>query len=287
MTRDRWQAFEADACLHRIAELRENPVQGNFDAEHLKEINRRIFQDLPGAGLTHVTPGEFRKEVSETGDWRKRRAMEGLPPSTVAYSRMDADALTRLDRTLERADPEKLKSLDLANFTREIGEIYTELDYVHPFDEGDSRTLREFTKQLANESGYDIDWQCFDRGEAGRNILYIARDISVNTLALPHIRSDEVRREVTFMLDQYGGNRDLPDLLRDAVSEIGADHAFDAAEKRFSERLKKAMDAPESRLSREAIALAAQTIREIYQINHTREEAQTHRQIDHDDDYGL
>ncbi len=29
----------------------------------LKEVNRRIFQDLPGAGFDEVTPGEFRKPV--------------------------------------------------------------------------------------------------------------------------------------------------------------------------------------------------------------------------------
>ena len=35
-------------------------VEGRFDVAHLQEINRRIFQDLPGLGFDDVTPGAFR-----------------------------------------------------------------------------------------------------------------------------------------------------------------------------------------------------------------------------------
>ena len=57
------QTFEATHTWQRIVELRHSPVHGNFDAAHLKEINRRIFQDLPGLGFSDVTPGQFRPSV--------------------------------------------------------------------------------------------------------------------------------------------------------------------------------------------------------------------------------
>ena len=49
---------EGALTFARIAELERKPVQGNFDAAHLKEVHRRIFQDLP-----HHLPGEYRPDA--------------------------------------------------------------------------------------------------------------------------------------------------------------------------------------------------------------------------------
>lgn len=57
------ERLEADLTFKRIGELFFEPVRGTFDAAHLKEINRRIFQDLPGLGFDDVTSGEFRPVV--------------------------------------------------------------------------------------------------------------------------------------------------------------------------------------------------------------------------------
>lgn len=63
VTPDQREQIEADYTFKRVVELELDPVRGNFDVAHLKEINRRIFQDLPGAGFDDVTPGEFRPPV--------------------------------------------------------------------------------------------------------------------------------------------------------------------------------------------------------------------------------
>lgn len=74
----------------RLAELYLSPVGGKSDAAHLREINRRIFQDLPAAGFTDVTPGQYRKPVPAGQDWIKVRSLEGMhAKSHVAYSSMD------------------------------------------------------------------------------------------------------------------------------------------------------------------------------------------------------
>jgi cell filamentation protein len=52
----------------------------------------------------------------------------------------------------------------------------------------------------------------------GRDLLYIARDISVSQLALPHLRDAATKRRVIFTRDQFGQNRALPDLLRDTIT---------------------------------------------------------------------
>jgi cell filamentation protein len=210
--------FEGRYTRWRIKELEANPVAGKFDAAHLKEVNRRIFQDLPRAGFDNVTPGEFRKPVPDDLDWMKARGLFTVDGSFyIAYSRMDAVATARLDNVLEEAKPEKLRGLKTPEFTARLANIYAEIDYIHPFRDGNSRTLRTFTKQLAKEAGYEIDWDRFGRSYAGRDVLYIARDLSVMELAIPHIQNDSSLRNVLYTKDRLEGNRDLPDLLRDAV----------------------------------------------------------------------
>ncbi|MDQ1829252.1 Fic family protein [Massilia scottii] len=103
-----------------------------------------------------------------------------------------------------------------------IGRLYSELDYIHPFSDGNSRTLRTFTKQLANQAGYGLDWSRFDRSDGGRDFLYIARDRSVNELAKPHIKDEDTMRKVVSALDRIESNPDLPTLLRDAVRPVRA-----------------------------------------------------------------
>jgi cell filamentation protein len=215
---DQRQALEATHTWRRIVELRLYPVRGGFDAAHLKEINRRIFQDLPGLGFDDVTPGEYRPAVAFGKDWIKTRRLEtAREPVNVAYSSMDAAAQARLDEVLKGANPARLSRLKTAEFTQAIGKLYAEADYIHPFRDGNSRTLREFTRELAEASGYTLDWEWFSQSPAGRDILYVARDISVNTLALPHVQHFGTRRDITLSLDQLEGNRDLPDLLRDVI----------------------------------------------------------------------
>ena len=210
--------LEADCAFWRLIELQVHPVVGGFDAMHLKEINRRIFQDLPGLGFDDVTPGRYRPAVPDGKDWMKNRGLSTVEGSFfVAYSRMDAAAQVRLDSALERADPAKLRAMNTAEFTVCVAWIYAELDYAHPFSDGNSRTLRSFTRQLAEESGYDLDWNRFAASRVGRDLLYIARDRSVNALAKPLALDEQTVRKLIYTMDRVEGNRDLPDLLRDAV----------------------------------------------------------------------
>jgi cell filamentation protein len=215
--------LEARYTARRIVELELDPVRGRFDAAHLKEVNRRIFQDLPALGFTHLTPGLFRSPVPEGSDWIKHRALTSVnATSFVAYSRMDEAARQHLDEALSRVDVRALSRLKTAEFTHTISTLYAELDYVHPFADGNSRTLRSFTKQLAREAGYALDWTQFDRGEAGRDALHIARDLAVNRMSMPHVHAHDTRMRAQLTIDQLESNRSLPDLLRDAIRPMRA-----------------------------------------------------------------
>ena len=219
MTPEERDDIEGRSTRLRWLELQRRPVNGSFDAAHLREINRRLFQDLPRIpGFEHVTPGEYRPPVPNGLDWQKNRTLSTITGSFyVAYSRMDEAARARLDQVLEDTEPETLRSLNTADFTQRLGQLYAELDHVHPFQDGNSRTLRAFTGQLARRAGYEIDWEHFSVSQAGRDLLYIARDLSVNEIALPHLQNPRTVMRIIGTRDRLQGYRALPDLLRDAV----------------------------------------------------------------------
>jgi cell filamentation protein len=172
---------EAILIARRLVELRAHPLDGNFDITHLKETHRYIFQDLPQAGLWaySVPPGAFRPA---TQTWCKERTLASIVEkggktdfSFTSYSLMDSKAIERLSGILREAKPENLRGLRRDVFVEKISGIYSDLDYTHPFREGNSRTLRTFTDQLAREAGYELNWEKFS-GERNRDLLYIARD---------------------------------------------------------------------------------------------------------------
>ena len=216
-SKDREQ-LEADLVRGRIVELELDPVRGNFDAAHLREVNRRIFQDLPAKGFDDVTPGQYRPEVPEGQDWLKNRGLSTVSASFfVAYSRMDSSAQAKIESVLTDAKPKDLAQLEPKEFAHKIAKVYADLDYLHPFSDGNSRTLRTFTKQLAREAGFELDWERFGQSDKGRDALYVARDLAVNEIALPKMASHHAMVRVAHAIDSLSGNPSLDKLLEGAV----------------------------------------------------------------------
>jgi len=56
---------------------------------------------------------------------------------------------------------------------------YSEPEAIHGFRDGDSRTLRMFTADLAASAGQRLDWSRVARTEEDRERLYHARDLAV------------------------------------------------------------------------------------------------------------
>lgn len=165
----------------RIKELEESPVVGRFDTAHLCEIHRRIFQDLP-----HHHPGQFRREASA---WVKSRELESGDCYLVPYAprRIVEPGLSHVLIGL----PGRFQGLSLDQFAARMAQLYGDLDYLHPFSEGNSRTLRTFTRQLAREAGFELDWSSSRAEGIDRDRLYQARDLAVIHRVYPDL--DEQR----------------------------------------------------------------------------------------------
>lgn len=164
----------------RILELYARPVQGQFDVAHLREIHRRIFQDLP-----HHGPGQFRPDAP--GHFKHRELEASGDLITVPYAlRPEVDRY--LGPTLDALQGgAALRGYDLLEMSEAVAQTYARLDYLHPFGEGNSRTLRTFTEQLARENGHDLDWETTNVTPQSRDALYIARDMAVIQLRNPGI----------------------------------------------------------------------------------------------------
>lgn len=82
----------------RIEELIRQPVQGRFDAAHLKEVHRRIFQDLP-----HHEPGEFRADSPGYVKSRRLESTEKGITSTTPHASGSTSASKRRSPTCRAA----------------------------------------------------------------------------------------------------------------------------------------------------------------------------------------
>ncbi len=172
---------------NRISELEESPVVGRFDTAHLCEIHRRIFQDLP-----HHGPGQFRRDATA---WVKARELESGDHYYVPYAsrRIVESGLARV--LSDCGGPYGFAGLSLDQFAARIAQLYGDLDYLHPFSEGNSRTLRTFTRQLAREAGFVLHWSLNNADGVARDRLYRARDVAVIYRAFPGL--DEQRAMAT------------------------------------------------------------------------------------------
>lgn len=225
-TPENQKRFEYELVGRRLLELDKNPIKGKFDQAHLKEINRYLFQDMPKLGPEWADAykgGKFRYPSFPNQDWIKCRRIESNQVnSIIAYSHMDDNALQLLNNVLSEADPQELAKLDQKDFTQKISDIYVKLDYTHPFYDGNSRTLREFTRCLANEAGFDLDWSKTNENQISRDKLYIARDISVYEIAKDKIQSKDNFRDVTYSYDILCQNPKLEYILKNCITKTKA-----------------------------------------------------------------
>jgi cell filamentation protein len=115
---------------------------GQFDLEHLRAIHWHLFQDLyEWAGHIRTT------EISKNGQ-------------QFQFRRFIETGMSDIHRRLETAD--HLKNLSPSEFTKSAGRITGDLNYVHPFREGNGRAQLQYLKQLAEQAGHPIDLLLLD-----------------------------------------------------------------------------------------------------------------------------
>lgn len=99
-------------------------------------------------------------------------------------------------------------------------EIYSKLDYLHPFRDGNSRTIREFTRELASRAGFEMNWEKSNLNQEKRNELYIARDIAVNQIAHEKMQIPEGKYDIEMYMKPFKNCKKLEEILSENIEKI-------------------------------------------------------------------
>lgn len=130
----RLDAVERQLVVERAAS---GVPQGGLDLAHLRAIHRHLFQDV------FEWAGELRTvEISKGGhQFQFRRFIEtGMAD---VHRRLVAQAF--------------LRGLSREDFAQRAGEVLGDVNYVHPFREGNGRTQLQYLLQLAEQAGHRLD----------------------------------------------------------------------------------------------------------------------------------
>ncbi len=153
--------IESGAVTKRLHELYENPIK----IENIKDlfiIHKHLFQDI------YVWAGEKRNvEISKDGK-------QFFPTTHFENAFQYIDSLI-----LEYKKIPKNNQLQLA---QKLAELLDNVNYLHPFREGNGRAQREFLRLLALEKGLILNLNPIDNPSVYERYMKGTIDSDVNTL---------------------------------------------------------------------------------------------------------
>ena len=130
---------ERKLVIVKLFELRQNRNIGNFDIEHFVGIHKFLFEDIyPFSGL-------FRTENIAKGSF-----------SFANWEFIEQELRKLLDKLKEE---NYLYGLNKENLSKRLAYYMSELNVLHPFREGNGRTIREFIRELAFKNHYLLNLQ--------------------------------------------------------------------------------------------------------------------------------
>jgi len=135
---------DLDAAERRLARIRavEGNPKGRFDLSHLQAIHRHLFQDI------YDWAGEIRTvEISKGGH-------------QFMFRQFIFSGMADIHRRIVTSGFFEGLALDV--FAEQVGPILGDVNYVHPFREGNGRTQLYFLKQLCESAGHPLDLRCID-----------------------------------------------------------------------------------------------------------------------------
>jgi len=127
---------EVEVSFLRNVELMENPISMDFDKEHLKAIHRYLFGDI------YDFAGNYRTCYMQKNH---------------SYFSPVEDIDSRLDYCFMVASQELKENVSSKmDFAIHLSSLFCELLNIHPFREGNGRSVREFIREYANAKSQDL-----------------------------------------------------------------------------------------------------------------------------------
>ena len=145
--RDAGQLRKLDADISSIKQLHliKEPVKGRFTVNHLCQIHKFLFDDI------YPFAGHFRREDIMKGQTRFQGFAQISSKLAVLLSELKKE--------------NHLRGLDFELLIERSAYYFAELNYIHPFREGNGRAIREFMRQLYDYNGYEVNWSAVSNEE--------------------------------------------------------------------------------------------------------------------------
>lgn len=143
--RDRDELKQAEEEITALKQymLMESPIKGRFTKTQLLNIHRFLFEDI------YPFAGHIRCEQISKGDTMF------FPPHLINQE---------LDKSFFKLRNENmLHETDRKRQIKHLSYIMSELNIIHPFREGNGRSIRELIRCMALHYGFSLDWSQVDR----------------------------------------------------------------------------------------------------------------------------
>lgn len=129
---------ESEIVPLRIAEILKNPPDGDLDFKYLCDVHRFLFSDI------YLMAGHVRTVDIAKGN------------SAFCYAQFIAPEQKRI---FEKADKAfSSDNLFKDEFVARLTELSSDLNALHPFREGNGRTIRTFLSIVCMRHGYNINF---------------------------------------------------------------------------------------------------------------------------------
>lgn len=136
------QAEEEFVAVKQLV-LLQDPIKGRFTMTHLLRIHRFLFEDV------YPFAGRLRREQISKGN------TSFYPPNLIERE------LRRVFREIHETG--MLREQELQVQIRHLSYVMAELNLIHPFREGNGRSIRELIRCMALSYGLFLNWGNTDR----------------------------------------------------------------------------------------------------------------------------
>ena len=173
---------EAAIVAVRTNEVLQNPPVGKMDYTYLKHLHQKLFSDIyPFAGNTRTV------DIAKGG-------------SAFCYVAFLEDEQRRIFATLQK---DFCEGMSREKFIARLVIFAADLNALHPFREGNGRTIRLFLTLLARRCGFDLAYDAVHSEEMmTADILAFQGDFSLLTEMYEQIKKEQDEHEQSLSVEE-------------------------------------------------------------------------------------
>lgn len=154
-------SMEADFTSSRLKDIIQYGIEGNFDLKHLLKFHFTIFQDI------YNWAGQVRTINIE----KPEPALGGISIEYSDVTNIESDIIF----ILSKVESIKWNKLNMDEKSNLFSRLMADLWKVHPFREGNTRTIITFCCHYAENQGFPLDTDLLkDNSDYVRNALVAA-----------------------------------------------------------------------------------------------------------------